>query len=73
MINLNITDNTLVQLVEYINDTRNKNYKVEDIVEITTSILNLEVRFKSEYVVIAINTKFFYDWWINKLIEIQVS
>lgn len=70
MINLNITDNTLIQLVEYINDTRNKNYKVEDIVEVTTSILNIEVRFKSEYVVMAVNTKFFYDWWINKLTEI---
>ncbi len=71
MISLNITDNTLVQLVEYIKDTRNKNYKVEDIVEITTSISNIEVRFRSEYVVIAINTKLFYDWWINKLIEFQ--
>ena len=71
MISLNITDNTLVQLTEYINDTRNKNYKVEDIVEVTTSILNIEVRFKSEYVVMAVNTKFFYDWWINKLMEIQ--
>ena len=71
MINLNITDNTLVQLVEYINETRNKSYKVEDIVEVTTSILNLEVRFKSEYVVTAINNKFFYNWWINKLTELQ--
>lgn len=71
MISLNITDNTLTQLTEYINDTRNKNYKAEDIVEVTTSILNIEVRFKSEYVVMAVNTKFFYDWWINKLMEIQ--